>query len=118
MASVTTKKELLHLCKTACDELSIFIKVLYNNLSGDSSKLKEDKSIFSIADGVVQQSLKSFLFTPDRFEAVVGEEDGSNINISSAPYNVDDLIVPEQYNEIISSLCVRLNALGQGMLLE
>jgi hypothetical protein len=69
----TDYQQLLIVCVEACDALSILVKALYDNLSGDSAKLKEDQSVFTIADGLVQGLLKRILFD-NVFKAIVGEE--------------------------------------------
>ena len=107
-----SKKELLVVCKAACDELSSFLQVLYSNLSGDSAKLKEDKSVFTIADGIVQETLKTCLFA-GKFEAIVGEEDSTKVNITEKPYSVDDLKVREEFEPLIDQVREKLTLLGE-----
>jgi fructose-1,6-bisphosphatase/inositol monophosphatase family enzyme len=51
----------------------------------------------------VQHLLVDHLFKGDKFAAVVGEEEGSIINIHTAPYKVDDLTVPEDFYGIIET---------------
>eukprot|EP00211_Chloroparvula_japonica_P007123 CAMPEP_0119128896 /NCGR_PEP_ID=MMETSP1310-20130426/6864_1 /TAXON_ID=464262 /ORGANISM="Genus nov. species nov., Strain RCC2339" /LENGTH=425 /DNA_ID=CAMNT_0007119275 /DNA_START=58 /DNA_END=1335 /DNA_ORIENTATION=- len=111
--SVASKKELLGVCKEACDVLSVFVRELYHSLSGDAGKLKEDKSVFTIADGIVQETLKTHLFGGGKFEAVVGEEDDASIQLDLAPYKVDDLVVPDKYNASIETVKERLASLGR-----
>ena len=47
---------LLETCKTACDEITELVEVVYEQLGKEpgAAVLKEDKSFFSLADGVVQ----------------------------------------------------------------
>ena len=47
---------LLTTCKTACDDLTPFVEAVYASLGKDASGavLKADKSMFSLADGIVQ----------------------------------------------------------------
>ena len=47
---------LLQTCKTACDDFTPFVEAVYAQLNKDpnASVRKEDKSFFSLADGVVQ----------------------------------------------------------------
>ena len=47
---------LLQTCKVACDEFTPFVEAVYAQLNKDpnASVRKEDKSFFSLADGVVQ----------------------------------------------------------------
>lgn len=86
----------------ACDVLQPLVQSLYDSLRGDSATLKADQSVFTIADGLVQQLLKSHLLA-DRVGAIVGEEDSADIRVASPPYKVDDLVVPSQYDAAIAS---------------
>ena len=43
---------------------------------------------------------------------IVGEEDGSTINILSKPYFVDDLMVPDVFNDIIDDVRGRVQEVG------
>jgi hypothetical protein len=54
-APVTT---LLNTCRTACEEVTPFVEAVYAQLAKDPNAAvrKEDKSFFSLADGVVQVS--------------------------------------------------------------
>ena len=47
---------LLGTCKTACDDMTEFVEAVYKHLAKEpgAAVLKEDKSFFSLADGVVQ----------------------------------------------------------------
>jgi hypothetical protein len=47
---------LLRVCKTACDEITELVEAVYAQLGKDPGRAvrKEDKSMFSLADGVVQ----------------------------------------------------------------
>ena len=113
MSNQTSKAELLRVSKEACDELAVFVRELYSALSGDAAKLKEDKSVFTIADGIVQETLKSCLFAGNKFEAIVGEEDSSNINLKVKPYTVDDLVVADKFVPAVDRVVERLTSLGQ-----
>lgn len=81
------------------------VLAFYSAITGETAKLKSDASVFTIADGIVQHLLVDHLFKGGKFAAVVGEEEGSMINISVAPYKVDDLTVPEDFYSIIE--CTR-----------
>ena len=56
----------------------------------------------------MQTFLKEHLFAGDRFKAIVGEEDESNVNLSSRPYTVDDLQIPDTFCEEIDAIAQRL----------
>jgi 3'-phosphoadenosine 5'-phosphosulfate (PAPS) 3'-phosphatase len=116
LPDTTSFSFLLDVTKQACDELAVFVRAVYDSLSGDSSdsaKMKDDKSLFTIADGIVQETLKSCLFGGGKFEALVGEEDSSNINILEKPYRVDNLVVREELNGLIDQVRERLSKLGE-----
>ena len=53
LAAIAT---LLATCKTACDDIQPFVEAVYATLGNDASGavLKADKSMFSLADGIVQ----------------------------------------------------------------
>ncbi len=62
--------------------------------------MQQDSSAFTIADGLVQHMLSTYLFHPSKFLGVVGEED-TPVNIETEPYTVDSLPIPaELYREI------------------
>lgn len=43
-----------------------------------------------------------YLFAGNKFHEIVGEEDDSVVNILETPYTVDDLVVPEEFEELIT----------------
>ena len=53
--------------------------------------------------GIVQHMFIEHLFAGGKFAQIVGEEDESRINILTAPYTVDDLVVPEEFNPVIQA---------------
>ena len=91
-------------CKRACDLMVPMISSFYSAINGQTSKLKADASVFTIADGIVQHLLINHLFSGSKFREVVGEEDDCIVNIYSLPYTVDNLTVPAEFNEIIESV--------------
>lgn len=86
----------------ACDALQPLVRALYDSLRGDGTTLKEDQSVFTIADGLVQQLVKQHLLH-ERVHAVVGEEDSADVDVSAAPYKVDALVVPAQFDALIAA---------------
>lgn len=102
---------LLELCKEACDELSVLVRLVYAGLSASEATLKADKSVFTIADGLVQHLLLSSLLSDDVLGAVVGEED-ARVNVATRPYTVDSLAVPERLWEPVDVARARLAELG------
>ncbi|KAJ1624888.1 hypothetical protein T492DRAFT_881086 [Pavlovales sp. CCMP2436] len=87
-AGQTPITSLLELCKEACDELSVLVRLVYAGMRAEDAALKADKSVFTIADGLVQHLLQDVLC------AIVGEED-SIVNVLQRPYTVDALPVPD-----------------------
>lgn len=109
---LATLGELCTVSRDACAVLSELVHPFYVSIGSETAKLKSDKSVFTIADGIVQHLLTHSLFA-GRFANIVGEEDESVINILSRPYFVDDLIVPEEYYDVIDSVRVRIEELAQ-----
>jgi 3'-phosphoadenosine 5'-phosphosulfate (PAPS) 3'-phosphatase len=97
--------------KEACEIMTPMVREFYYALNGETSKLKDDKSVFTIADGIVQHLLVESLFG-DRFDNVVGEEEDSKVNITTRPYTVDDLIVPEEFNSSIDAVRAKIEELA------
>lgn len=48
--------ELCDVSREACDIMSPMISLFYNAINSETSKLKADASVFTIADGIVQVS--------------------------------------------------------------
>jgi 3'-phosphoadenosine 5'-phosphosulfate (PAPS) 3'-phosphatase len=116
MAEFLHAQRLAHLCRVttrACGALSPMVLAFYSAITGETAKLKSDASVFTIADGIVQHLLVDHLFKGDKFAAVVGEEEGSIINIHTAPYKVDDLTVPEDFYGIIETARSSLTELSK-----
>jgi 3'-phosphoadenosine 5'-phosphosulfate (PAPS) 3'-phosphatase len=98
----------------ACDVLQPLVRALYDSLRGDGTTLKEDQSVFTIADGLVQQLLKAH-FLHDRVGQIVGEEDSANIVVSGAAYKVDELVVPSAFHALIDAAREALDQLRTRM---
>lgn len=98
-------KDLCQISKEACDILTPMVRVFYKKCSAafGTAKLKSDATFFSIADGIVQHLLVEHLFAGNKFGQIVGEEDETNVNIMSKPFTVDDLIVPEEFEELVET---------------
>jgi 3'-phosphoadenosine 5'-phosphosulfate (PAPS) 3'-phosphatase len=103
---------LLELCKEACDELSVLVRLVYEGMRASDATLKADNSVFTIADGLVQHLLlTSLLREDDVLAAVVGEEDAC-VQIERQPYTVAELPVPERLWGPVDTARTRLAALG------
>lgn len=114
---VSTLKELCEVSKEACDAVSPMLKAFYSKIrfaAGDSStaKLKSDSTFFSIADGIVQHMFIEYLFAGNKFKEIVGEEDETEVNILTRPYTVDDLVVPDEFDELIESTLEKIKSLS------
>ena len=98
-------KELLEICLEACKVMTPMIREFYIAISRGVSNveglqtLKSDKSVFTIADGMVQYLLKDILFK-DKFKGIVGEEDAI-IDLTGTTYKVDKENIPSMFNDII-----------------
>lgn len=101
MAAPNRLETLSKVSKRACDALQPMVFAFYNAINGETAKFKADKSVFTIADGIVQHLLTNCLFTADKFAGIVGEED-CVVNIQTAPYKVDDLTVPDDFIGLIN----------------
>jgi 3'(2'), 5'-bisphosphate nucleotidase len=107
----TPLAQLCEISRDACAILAEFVVPCYDTMNSDTSKLKADKSVFTIADGIVQHLLIEHLYV-GKFLNIVGEEDDSSVNITSKPYTVDDLVVPDMFEDMIDSVRTRIEALA------
>ena len=110
LEAATTKGDLQSLCvisKKACQIMTPMVQTFYkhcNGINSDGVQLKADKSVFTIADGIVQTLLINFLFK-DNFGSIVGEEDAEvNIVDKSVGYKVDGLEVPNAFIPMIDQV--------------
>ncbi|GMI03129.1 hypothetical protein TrVE_jg3433 [Triparma verrucosa] len=114
---VTPLTDLVNVAKEACDAVTPMLQAFYEkiaeNKDGGSAKLKNDATYFTIADGIVQHMFIEHLLSGGKFAQIVGEEDESEINITTKPYMVDDLVVPDEFNGIIETTLSKLKALAK-----
>lgn len=80
--------------------------------TSDTAAFKSDATFFTIADGIVQHMFIEYLFAGNKFFDIVGEEDDSVVNILQTPYTVDDLTVPEDFEELIEETLEKVKALA------
>ena len=104
---------LVQVSKTACDKMAPLIRTLYGAMNSETSKLKSDASVFTIADGLVQHLLTVHLFDPKKFKSVVGEEEDSKVNLDTRPYSVDKMRIPDEFYEEIESIKHDISRLGE-----
>ena len=82
--SLTT---LCEISKEACDAVEPMLKAFYAKITsgdaGDATKKKADATFFTIADGILQNMFVEHLFAGSKFYELVGEEDGSKINLGA-----------------------------------
>lgn len=102
-------RQLVEICKEACDTISPLIRKFYAAISADKSNLqniKKDESVFTIADGIVQNLLVDHLFR-DKIGFIVGEEE-CRVNLTTKPYTVstvgDNLEVPVEFQDDIDAI--------------
>ena len=113
MSALVSHNSLSALCRVsrdACIIMSSMVLTFYSSMNNDISKLKADKSAFTIADGIVQNLLTNHLFL-NKFSNIVGEED-VKVEITLKPYMVDDLIVPEEFYKIIDDTRYKIQELS------
>ena len=101
------------ICKRACDVMAPMVQSFYTAINSNTSKLKADASVFTIADGIVQHVLVDHLFAGSKFKDVVGEEDGCKVNIHTRPFTVDNLSVPEEFNDVIEGVLSSITDLAR-----
>lgn len=109
--------ELCEITKEACDAVSPMLNELYSQIkigtgTSDTAAFKSDATFFTIADGIVQHMFITYLFAGNKFHEIVGEEDDSVVNILTTPFTVDDLTVPEEFEELISDTLEKIKALS------
>lgn len=80
-----------------------------------TAKLKSDATFFSIADGIVQHIFIEHLFSGNKFAQIVGEEDETKVNIRSKPYTVDDLLVPQEFEDLIDTTLAKVKSLASSI---
>ncbi len=98
-------------------KLDVLILELYSQIkigtgTSDTAAFKSDATFFTIADGIVQHMFIEYLFAGDKFFEIVGEEDDSVVNILETPFTVDDLVVPEEFEELILNTLQQIKALA------
>lgn len=103
---------LLQVSLLACDALKPMISQFYASMSRDTSKLKADASVFTIADGLVQHLLVEHLFAGGKFAAIVGEEECAVSITSGAPFTVDDLVVPDEFCATVEAVAREIRLLS------
>jgi 3'-phosphoadenosine 5'-phosphosulfate (PAPS) 3'-phosphatase len=113
MSPSKTLGPLCLVCKEACDVMAPMISTFYTAINHETSKLKADKSVFTIADGIVQHVLINHLFAGQKFKEVVGEEDECVVNIYKRPFTVDNLTVPDEFSESIENVLSAITKLAE-----
>jgi 3'-phosphoadenosine 5'-phosphosulfate (PAPS) 3'-phosphatase len=106
---------LTHLCKVtkqACDILAPMVVQFYSAINSDTSSLKADKSVFTIADGTVQHLLVEHFFAGNKFKGIVGEEE-CHVNLTTKPYTVDTLTIPDEFSSVVEHARDELTALAK-----
>ena len=104
---------LLETCHDACSSLSVMVGAIYNMVSADESKatLKQDKSVFTLADGLVQALLKRMLIP--HVAGIVGEEDEDELNIVEPPFRAGELTAPPEIEALVVETRDQLDALSK-----
>ena len=101
--------------KRACDVITPMIVEFYHAMNSSTSKLKADKSVFTIADGTVQHLLTEHLYgnlgAMTKFNGLVGEE-SCEVNLITRPFTVDGLEVPEEFSDMVERTKDEIEALS------
>ena len=109
---MSTTGELLETCEEACDALSEMVVAIYALVSDKSGTMtKQDKSVFTLADGLVQALLKRML--APHVGAIVGEEDESELNVDAPPFRAGELVAPEDLSRLVEGTRDKLDALSR-----
>ena len=109
---MSTTGALLETCTEACDALSKMIVAIYALVSDSSgTTTKQDKSVFTLADGLVQALLKRML--APHVGAIVGEEDESELNVDAPPFRAGELVAPEELTRLVEGTRDKLDALSR-----
>eukprot|EP00978_Attheya_sp_CCMP212_P002146 scaffold4416_cov63-Attheya_sp.AAC.1 len=108
--------ELCEITKEACDVVSPLLKEMYSHIkigtgTSNTTAFKSDATFFTIIDGIIQHMFIEYLFAGDKFFEIVREEDESVVNIIETPYTVHDLVVPEEFEELIQNTLMEVKAL-------
>ena len=93
-------------CEAACHELTPVVRALYGMMNESIKTEKADKSIFTVADGLVQ-NLVSETLLGNTGVAIVGEEDVP-VEIAAKPYKVDNLVVPTEVEALLDGCLTKL----------
>eukprot|EP00605_Chrysophyceae_sp_TOSAG23-4_P001352 GSChrysophyteH1.ASY1.ANO1.1471.1 assembled CDS len=81
--------------------------------AGNAVTQKADKSIFTIADGIVQHLLVDHLYGKEnKFCAIVGEEECA-VDLKQRPFTVDSLTVPDEFSDIVESTRNQVSSLAE-----
>lgn len=117
MASDKPLTELCKITKEACEAVAPMLNELYSQIkigtgTSDTAAFKSDATFFTIADGIVQHMFIEYLFAGDKFADIVGEEDDSVVNILETPFTVDNLVVPEEFEELVIETLEKVKALS------
>lgn len=106
---------LLNTCKTACEEVTPFVEAVYAQLAKDPNAAvrKEDKSFFSLADGVVQALFMRLL--SDVVGQIVGEEDESTLDITTPPFKSGAITAPAELEALIVGTRDKFDALAAAL---
>ena len=98
---------LLKTCIAACRDIKPVVHKLYNLIDNTTSMEKADKSIFTVADGLVQHLLADKLFANTKMN-IVGEEDVV-VNIETEPFTVGGLKIPASVMSDVTTLNEKMN---------
>eukprot|EP01064_Diplonema_japonicum_P035864 TRINITY_DN7882_c0_g2_i1.p1 TRINITY_DN7882_c0_g2~~TRINITY_DN7882_c0_g2_i1.p1 ORF type:complete len:358 (+),score=81.24 TRINITY_DN7882_c0_g2_i1:43-1116(+) len=105
---------LLRCCEVACKEMTPMLTELYGMIGKGTAKEKADKSIFTVADGLVQCLVAEKLLGNTGVK-IVGEEDAT-VQIQQSPFMVGDLTIPKEVEESITKITEKFDELKKTLL--
>ena len=97
---------LVRCCEAACTEMQPLVSALYGMMNASIRMEKPDKSVFTVADGLVQNLLVEHLLSGSGI-AIVGEEDVP-VTTDKKPYMVGDLAVPAEVEQTLEQTLAKL----------
>eukprot|EP01059_Diplonema_ambulator_P030457 TRINITY_DN521_c0_g1_i4.p2 TRINITY_DN521_c0_g1~~TRINITY_DN521_c0_g1_i4.p2 ORF type:complete len:355 (+),score=105.19 TRINITY_DN521_c0_g1_i4:1670-2734(+) len=104
---------LLRSCEAACRYMTPVLTQLYKMVDSGIAQEKGDKSIFTVADGLVQCLVAEKLLGGTGMR-IVGEED-AEVQIRMSPFTVGGLVIPQEAEKAITEAVEKLKPLREGL---
>ena len=107
LAERRSTEQLMRGTVAACSALAVVVQRLYEHKTKKWFRVKDDASIFTIADGLVQALLPESILTTPRLRSVIGEEK-SVVQLDRKPMLVDEFEVPSDIVPLVEQARRRL----------